>query len=345
MLPALVVAFWYGEPPRHAEPKPLNTFRGVAWGLVEPFADFLLRRGAWLILLFVLLHKIGDTLANLTLRLLLNDLGFSNDEIATYDVGFGFFAYLAGIFLGGVLYTRYGMRRSLLLSLVLMAVSNLSFAALAAIGPRQRRARVHGRVRERRERHRRRGRGRVLLDAVQPQLHRHAVRAAVGGGVGRRTAADRHDRGALIERLGYVDFYMLTTVAALPGVLLCLLLRAPRPRAGHARGRRPRTPGAGASEVVVDRQRRVVGEALAAVDRRRTRSAVAQGRRHDLVVDAPADVVGARRAAVGPPGVVLASGLQRAERVDPARRPRTRGRATRAPAAGSRSSSGSSASS
>ena len=41
----------------------------------------------------ILLHKIGDTLANLTLRLLLNDLGFSNDEIAIYDVGIGFWAY------------------------------------------------------------------------------------------------------------------------------------------------------------------------------------------------------------------------------------------------------------
>ena len=37
----------------------------------------------------VLLHKIGDTLTNLTFRLLLNDLQFTNDEIAIYDVGFG----------------------------------------------------------------------------------------------------------------------------------------------------------------------------------------------------------------------------------------------------------------
>ena len=57
-------------------------------------------------LLFVLLHKIGDTLANLTFRLLFNDLQYTNDEIALYDVGFGFWAYLAGIFIGGMLYTR-----------------------------------------------------------------------------------------------------------------------------------------------------------------------------------------------------------------------------------------------
>ena len=82
----------------------------------------------------MLIHKIGDTLANLTLRLLFKDLGFTNDEIAFYDVGIGFVALLVGIFVGGILYARLGMKRSVLISLVLMAVSNLSFAALAAAG-------------------------------------------------------------------------------------------------------------------------------------------------------------------------------------------------------------------
>ncbi len=85
-------------------------------------------------LLFVLLHKIGDTLANLTVRLLLDDLGFLNDEIALYDVGFGAIAYLVGVFVGGVLYAQLGMKRSVLISLVLMGVSNLGFALLAAAG-------------------------------------------------------------------------------------------------------------------------------------------------------------------------------------------------------------------
>ena len=53
-------------------------------------------------LLFILVHKIGDTLAQLTLRLLFNDLEFTNDEIALYDIGVGFWAYLIGIFIGGV---------------------------------------------------------------------------------------------------------------------------------------------------------------------------------------------------------------------------------------------------
>src|SRR5690606_34041069 len=73
--------------------------------------------------------------------------------------------------------------------------------------------------------------------------------------------------------------------------------------------------------LVVHRVRRVVGEALFAVDR-----AGAQARRQrrgdELVVDAPAHVVGARRAAVAPPGVVLALRVQDAVGVHPAARPR-----------------------
>ena len=47
---------------------------------------------------------------------------------------FGFWAYLVGIFVGGILYTKFGLKRSVLLALVLMGVSNFSFALLAAAG-------------------------------------------------------------------------------------------------------------------------------------------------------------------------------------------------------------------
>ena len=50
------------------------------------------------VLLFVLVHKIGDTMANLMTRDLLVVSGFSREEIAFGDVGIGFFALLAGIF-------------------------------------------------------------------------------------------------------------------------------------------------------------------------------------------------------------------------------------------------------
>src|SRR5688572_14993957 len=116
-VPAMLVGLVMGEPPRHREIAPP---RGIVEAVVRyfsPLAEFVTRSGAWIVLVFVLIHKIGDTLANLTLRLLFEDLGFTNDEIAFYDVGVGFVALLAGVFVGGILYAKLGMKWSVLVKI------------------------------------------------------------------------------------------------------------------------------------------------------------------------------------------------------------------------------------
>jgi MFS transporter, PAT family, beta-lactamase induction signal transducer AmpG len=187
---------------------------------VAPLVEFMARRGALLVLLFVLLHKIGDTLANLTLRLLLNDLGFSNEEIATWDVGVGFFAYLIGIFLGGMLYSGLGMQRSVLIALVLMAVSNLSFALLAHVGHSNALLAFTIAFENTAS-----GIGGVVVVAYLSALcnlaftaTQYALLSAAASVVGRLITGTT--AGGLIEMLGYVNFYVLTTVVALPGVFL-----------------------------------------------------------------------------------------------------------------------------
>jgi PAT family beta-lactamase induction signal transducer AmpG len=226
-LPAMLTGLVLGEPARHVV---VATQRGLrqAWAAVAgPLLEFLRRRGALLVLLFVLLHKIGDTLANLTLRLLLNDLGFSNEEIATWDVGLGFVAYLVGIFLGGALYAAIGMKRSVLLALVLMAVSNLSFAWLAAVGHSTWLLGFTIGFENLAS-----GIGGVVVVAYLSALcnlaftaTQFALLSAAASVVGRLLTGTT--AGALIEALGYVQFYLLTTAVALPGVFLYLfMLRA-----------------------------------------------------------------------------------------------------------------------
>ena len=187
---------------------------------VGPLMEFFRRRGAALVLLFILLHKIGDTLANLTFRLLFNDLGYTNDEIAIYDIGFGFWAYLIGIFIGGMLYSRLGMKRSVLLSLVLMGVSNLSFAGLAASGHSN--WAMAGAIGFENIAS---GIGGVTVVAYFSALTdlrftaaQYALISAAASIVGRFVTGTT--AGALIERFGYVNFYLFTTVIALPGVAL-----------------------------------------------------------------------------------------------------------------------------
>jgi PAT family beta-lactamase induction signal transducer AmpG len=219
-LPAMLVGVFMGEPPRHREPaKP----HGVAEAVVayfSPLTEFIRREGAVVVLLFVLIHKIGDTLANLTLRLLFADLGFTNDEIAFYDVGVGFAALLIGIFVGGVLYARLGMKRSVLISLVLMAVSNLSFAALAAAGHTN-----IGMASAVAFENFASGIGGVTVVAYLSALcnlrftaTQYALLSALASIAGRFLTATT--AGGMITAIGYVSFYLLTTVIALPGVFL-----------------------------------------------------------------------------------------------------------------------------
>ena len=87
-LPAMIVALVRGEPtaPPRAGDAARREPRSIA-SIVGPFSEFFRRHGALVILLFILVHKIGDTLGQQALRLLLDDLGFTNDEIAIYDVG------------------------------------------------------------------------------------------------------------------------------------------------------------------------------------------------------------------------------------------------------------------
>jgi PAT family beta-lactamase induction signal transducer AmpG len=223
-LPAVAVGLIMGEPSRHREPAERHGIAAAVQTVIGPLSEFFRRNGAWLVLLFVLLHKIGDTLANLTLRLLLQDLGFSNDEIALYDVGFGFWAFLAGIFVGGIAYERLGMNRSVLLSLWLMAVSNLSFSGLATLGDSNWALAAAIGFENMAS-----GFGGVVIVAYLSALcdlrytaAQYALLSAAASVLGRILTGTT--AGALIEATGYVSFYILTTVAALPGVILFWLM-------------------------------------------------------------------------------------------------------------------------
>lgn len=223
-VPAMAVGLILGEPPRHRDPVERKGFAAAVQVVVAPLQEFFRRSGAMLVILFVLLHKIGDTLANLTLRLLFDDLGFTNDEIAIYDVGLGFWALLAGIFVGGVLYSRIGLKQSVLLSLWLMAVSNLSFAGLAAVGDSN-----LGMGAAIGFENFASGVGGVVVVAYLSALcdlrytaAHYALLSAAASVVGRFLSGTT--AGALIEAMGYVNFYLLTTVAALPGIVLFWLM-------------------------------------------------------------------------------------------------------------------------
>ncbi len=219
-LPAMLTALILGEPPRHRAPAERTSVSAKVRAIADPFIEFLSRHGAWLVLIFIVVHKIGDTLANLTLRLLFEDLGYTNDEIAIYDVGVGFWALIIGVFIGGIIYAKLGLKKSVLIALILMAISNLSFAGLAAVGHSN-----LGMAAAIGFENFASGYGGVVVVAYFSALcdlrftaAQYALISAGASIVGRLLTGTT--AGGLIEWMGYVNFYILTTVLAFPGIIL-----------------------------------------------------------------------------------------------------------------------------
>jgi PAT family beta-lactamase induction signal transducer AmpG len=104
---------------------------------VEPIADFFLRYGvktALLILLLIGLYRISDIVPGVISNLFYQDLGFTKPEIATAVKTFGVIVSIVGGFLGGLVATRYGVYRTLMIGAILTAFTNLVFVWLALVG-------------------------------------------------------------------------------------------------------------------------------------------------------------------------------------------------------------------
>ncbi|PLZ02330.1 AmpG family muropeptide MFS transporter [Burkholderia sp. WAC0059] len=133
MLPGMIMTLVVGEPPVHGAPP-----KNLREAIVEPFREFLLRdgwRGALLVLAFIFLYKLGDTMATTLSTSFFLDIGFSRTEIGVIAKTTAFGASLAGGIVGGVALVKIGIGRGLWIFGFLQMVSTLGFAWLAQLGP------------------------------------------------------------------------------------------------------------------------------------------------------------------------------------------------------------------
>ncbi len=112
-----------------------NTLRAwMATAVIAPFREFMSRNG-WLIAFsFAALYKFGDALAGTMTNPFLIQLGFTKVEIANVAKIFGFWATMGGLALGGILNARIGLIATLWIAGILQMGSNLMFAVQAAAG-------------------------------------------------------------------------------------------------------------------------------------------------------------------------------------------------------------------
>lgn len=132
MIPGMLMTLLATEPDRASTPKSLIA------SVVEPFAEFMQRAGlkhALLVLLFILLYKLGDSMATALATPFYIDMGYTKTDIGTIVKGSGLVMQILGAFIGGFWMLKMGINRGLWVFGVVQLVTILGFAWLAHAGP------------------------------------------------------------------------------------------------------------------------------------------------------------------------------------------------------------------
>ncbi|WP_244826750.1 AmpG family muropeptide MFS transporter [Caballeronia sp. TF1N1] len=133
MLPGLIMTLVVKEPAIHGAPP--KTLREA---IVEPFHEFITRNGwqsALLVLGFIFLYKLGDTMATALATKFFIDVGFTLTQIGVIAKAVAFWASIAGGLIGGICLVKIGIARGLWVFGFLQIIATLGFAWLTKIGP------------------------------------------------------------------------------------------------------------------------------------------------------------------------------------------------------------------
>ncbi|MEO7727614.1 MAG: AmpG family muropeptide MFS transporter [Burkholderiales bacterium] len=217
MLPGMLMTFVVNEPAITGTlPRTLRA------AVVEPFREFISRAGvrsALFMLAFMVLYKLGDSMATALATPFYLDMGYTKTEIGLIAKHAGLWPSVIGALIGGIWMLKLGINRALWLFGVMQAVSILGFALLTQF-PQDR----------------------VMLAAV---ISFEALGVGLGtvafvAYIARAThplytatqfalftslaAAPRvvinAVTGVLVEQIGWLNFFFVCTVLALPGMLL-----------------------------------------------------------------------------------------------------------------------------
>jgi len=222
------LAVWLAPEPASPPALALGWAARLRAAVVDPFTDFT-RRPLWLwVLLFIVLFKLGEALAGVMTAPFYREMGFSRTEVAAVSSGFGLFAALFGALAGGWLVVRIGTARALVLTGMAQMLSNLMYVALAHAGHSMPMLWAQVGVENFTD-----GLADAAFVTYLSALTSRAFTATQYALLSSLAAVPLRTLGAgsgsLAEWLGWTDFFLLTTAAALPamGIMLFLLVRLP----------------------------------------------------------------------------------------------------------------------
>lgn len=205
---------------------PFGVPRSLGQAVIGPLIEYFSRPRAGWILLFIVLYKIGDTMADTMTTPFFLSLGYSKTEIGTVAKLFGFGATIGGGLAGGVIMLRLGIYKSLWLFGVLQAASTAGFVFLARIAPH---ASALSAV--------------IAFENVSSGMGTAAFAAFLAGLTHKRYTATQFAlltsfmgmprvfasaaTGFMVTHAGWETFFILCTIIAIPGLMLLKKLSRP----------------------------------------------------------------------------------------------------------------------
>jgi len=217
MVPGVAMTLLVSEPT-----VPAGAPRTLRAAIVEPFAEFLGRAGwtqAALVLSFIFLYKLGDSMATALATPFYLDMGFTKSEIGLIAKNAGLWPSVFGGLVGGLWMVKLGINRALWLFGAAQALSILGFAVLSQL-PGDRAALACA----------------IGFEALGVGLGTAAFTAFIARTTNPRYTATQFalftslaavprtlinaTTGWMVEELGWFEFYLLCTVLAVPGMVL-----------------------------------------------------------------------------------------------------------------------------
>src|SRR5450631_3448847 len=235
MLPGVATTLLVREP-NMAHPPP----RTLARAIIEPFQEFMARHGgqeALVILAFIFLYKLGDSMATALATPFYLDIGFTKTEIGVIAKNAALWPSVVGGLLGGLWMVKIGINRALWLFGVVQLVSILGFALLAWVHQPDRLLLAFV----------------IAFEALGVGLGTAAFVAFIARATDPRYTATQFalftslaavprtvvnaSTGWIVAETGWLNFFLLCTLLALPG--MALLLRVAPWHGSAAEGVRP----------------------------------------------------------------------------------------------------------
>jgi MFS transporter, PAT family, beta-lactamase induction signal transducer AmpG len=227
--------FFAPNPPPENEMEPPTLLDAV----VQPFMEFFRRLGsqkAILALVFIILFRLGDAMvAKMAIPFLgVKGLGFSDGDIGTIRQGMGLIATIVGTLSGGAALSQLGVNRSLWIFGGLQAISNLGYWILASVGKDYTTLVLAINVENFCSGLGTAGFVGFLMSLCNPKFSatqfallsslmavgRDLIAGPSSGELAQRLVTGFNVVGAKPDLAGWGSFFLLTLVAALPGIIL-----------------------------------------------------------------------------------------------------------------------------